>query len=205
MGVISGLLGIVDVGTDIPHTVGEWSVSHSADVQEYSASNTKAGKARVTGNRDWSGQYRAYGHTPAVMPGSTFSFIGSFTSARTTGASGEAICEQVEITWDIEAGTIIQHTCSFASNGALTIGTVSDPGLDTVVPDEVPSSIGTKVQIAPVAASPSFVELPDVRTITLTITRANASYVSSSTAGETKRVAGVWDFVCAIGIYTDDA
>ena len=200
MGRLSGIHGIVDG----EHTVGEWRITHTADTVPYSASNTKQGTARLDGNLDWSGSYQAFGHTPAVMPGDSFTFKGSMSVDRLTGATGTAICDQVEIRWDIEAGSIIDHTTTFSADGTLTVGTITDPGLDTVVPNP-PSSIGTKVELAIKAGSPSFVELPDVRTITMTITRANVSFISSSTAGQTQRDIGPVDISLAISIYTDDA
>lgn len=198
MGVLSGIGGAVD-GRG---TIGEWRVNHSSDTQQYVSSNTKQGTGRVIGNKDWSGTYNALGHTPQTMPGDAFTFTGSLDG--TNGVTGAAICDQVEITWDIEAGAIISHVVTFSSNGALTEGTAA--ASDSTVPDP-PSSIGTKVEVADVVmppASPAYVEVPDVRTITLTISRANPSYVSSSTAGETKRVAGPIDVQVRINVYTDD-
>lgn len=196
MGVISGIAGLVDGKTHVRN----WSINSSADLQRIVASNTKGGSTRLAGNKDWSGSYAAFGHTPATMPGDSFTFEGGIDLVN--GAQGPAVCNEVEIVWDIESGAAIMHTVSFESNGALVLGPVTVTA-DISVPNP-PSSIGTKVQVADPAASPSFAELTDVRTITLRITRDNQSYVSSGTAGQTQRKSGNLDFALSISIYTDN-
>ncbi len=195
MSVISGVGGAVNTIS----TVRTWRINSEADLQAFVASNTKAGTGRLAGNKDWNGQYTAYGHTPIKMPGEAFAFVGNMSNGK--GASGTAIVDSVEIVWDIEAGAPIAHTVSFSGNGALTLGAAAaaDESVLTVL-----SSIGTKVELAPVLATPVYIELLDIRTITLTITASNQSYVSSSTAGETKRTEGNIDATLAISVYSDD-
>lgn len=195
MSVIKGFGGAVD-GVD---TVRNWKIASSQDLQRYVASNTKGGSARLAGNGDWNGTYDSYGFLPDKMPGDSFTFGGSLDG--TNGVTGEAMVKEVVIVVDVEAGTIISHVATFESNGALTLGAVA--ATDVTVPSP-PSSIGCKLELSEVLATPSFSEVNDVRTMTLTITRSNAPYVSSSTAGGTKRVAGNWDFTFNYTVYEGD-
>lgn len=195
MGTISGMKGAVDGA----HSVRNWSITSTAALQAAVASNTKGGTVTLPGNTDWSGNFGAYGHTPAVLPGEIFTFSGSIDG--TKGAAGSAIVDQVVITIDIEAGAIISHTVNFSSVGALTLGNVAVADATTPNP---PSSIGCKVELATPAGSPSWVELDDVRVITITLTRSNVAYVSSGTAGANSRVLGNLSATVAITLYTDD-
>lgn len=195
MSVISGILGAVNTIS----TVGKWSISYKADTQAYVASNTLGGTGRIAGNGDWSGSYDALGHTPAVLPGAAFAFLGTIDNVK--GASGTAIVDKVEINWDIEGGKPISHTVTFSSNGALTLGAAVVT--DATIPNP-PSSIGTKVELGTVVTSPVFTELTDVRTIRLTLSNDNKSYVSSGTAGQTKRTKGNFDCDFAISVYAGD-
>jgi len=195
MAVLAGVAGAVDGS----NAIRVWSVSTTNDLQAYVHSGTQQGTGRLAGNGDWSGNYTAYGHTPDVMPGETFTFTGSIDG--TNGATGSALVESVEIAWDIEAGTIIQHVVNFASNGALTLGAAA--ATDVVVPDP-PTSIGCKLTLAAPAATPAFSEVTDIRTMTLTITSSNPSYASSTTAAATKRLRGNIDFTFTFSVYEDD-
>lgn len=195
MSVLSGTKGIVN-GTD---TIRKWSINAIADMQAYIASNTKQGTVRVAGNKDWTGTYDAYGHTPVRMPGDTFAFVGSIDELE--GVAGQAIVDEVKIEWDIEAGAIIQHTTSFSADADLVFGPAV--ATDVTVP-VVFSSIGTKIEMAEAIVTPVFTEIIDVRTITLTLTRSNQSYVSSATAGSTRRVKGNLDYTVDYSLYEAD-
>lgn len=195
MTVLSGIAGAVDA----VNTVGRWEVATTADIQKYIASNTKKGPVRIDGNKDWNGSYQAYGATPVKMPGDAFTFTGSIDE--TDGATGLVIVDQAEITIDIETGAVISHVVSFSGNGALTLGAAA--ATDVTTPDN-PTSIGCKVELGTMVAVPVYTELDNVRTITITFTAENPSYVASGDAGQTKRVAGNIDATIAISIYVDD-
>ncbi len=197
MGAITGKAGAVD-GAAI---VRNWNISETADTQAYVASNTHGGTGRLPGNVDWSGAYDAYGHTPANMPGAGFTFTGSIDG--TEGVVGLAIVDQVVITCDIEGGGILSNVTNFSANGVLDpTGAVASDTPD-VIP---PSAIGCKVELdeAYTTGTPVWVEVTDVRTWTLTLTSANPSYVSSSTAGQTKRNIGNLDATMSYTVYDDD-
>lgn len=197
MGVLSGIAGAVDgIGT-----IRTWSVETSAAIQRMIASNTKGGPIRLAGNKDWSGNYAAYGHTPLKMPGDIFTFHGSLEGAK--GIEGSAIVEAAEIVIDIEGGLPIAHTVDFAAMGALDLAAekaVSDSLDPAVFP-----AIGRKVQIGTVVADPDYSDIPNVRTITLRFSAENPSYVSSGTAGHLKRLKGNVDAGLSVSVYEGDA
>lgn len=185
MGVISGMGGSVNG----QNTVRQWQINHSAANQEFRASNTLKGTGRKGGYVDWTGSFTFYGAKPSVMPGEDFTFEG-YGAAK---ASGEAIVESIQIEAPIEDGGIIHGTVNFAANGELTL----DAG--TAVDDSDPVTVsavaaGAKLDNTPVA---------DVRSWSLTISAANKPYRSSSTAGQTKRLAGPIDATASINVYTD--
>ncbi len=180
-------------------TVRSWSVTTLKQLVPYHASNTQQGTGRIAGNGDWSGSYSGLGHTPAIFPGDTFTFTGSIDAV--LGVTGAARVESIEIVIDIEGGNPIEYTVNFASNGALTRGAAV--ATDVSVPNP-PSSIGTKVQLGTLVTTPVYTELSDVRTVTLTFTKALPEYASSGTAGETKRVDANLDLTVSIAVYTED-
>ena len=195
MAVLSGIAGAVD-GINTART---WTITHSADSQAFVASNTLEGTIVLDGNLDWSGSYTAYGHTPVRMPQDSFTFTGSIDG--TNGAAGEAICDSVEIVNDIEPGALIAHTVNFSRNGALTLG--ASVAVDVTTPD-VPTSIGTDVQVGTAVAAPVYTPLTDVRGWTLTITADNKPYVSSDTAGGNLRLPGNISATISVPVFEDD-
>ncbi len=193
--VLGGSAGAVN---DVD-TVGNWSVTSTADLQAVIASNTKKGTVLLDGNTDWSGSWVAYKGTPDYKPGDTLTFTGSIDG--TNGATGSVMVDSIEIVIDIEAGGVITATVNFSGNGALTLGAAA--ATDATTPDP-PTSIGTKVELGTMVAVPVWTEVDDVRTVTLTLTRDNQAYVSSSTSGATKRIAGNWSATVAMTVYEDD-
>ena len=178
-------------------TARGWQVTYNAATQKGVASNTKGGPARAAGNTDWKGSYTAYGHTPSVWVGEKFTFLGSEDGA--VGVSGAAIVDTISMTIDIEGGTIIGYTVNFSANGALTLNAaavVADATLPTIY-----SAVQRKVQIKATSEGAAFADIDDVRTVTLNFSAENKSYVSSSTAGATKREAGNIEATISISIY----
>jgi len=195
MGVLSGIGGAVDGEA----CVRTWTIATTADVQNAVCSASKQGTIVIDGNEDWSGSFTQYGHTPNRMPQDSFTFTGSIDGSN--GAVGTAIVDSVEITIDIEAGAIIGIVTNFSGNGAVTLGAAV--ASDSTTPDPA-TSIGCKVEVGTMVGSPVWTEITDVRTVTITITADNQSYVSSSTAGKTKRTAGNISAAIAVTVYEDD-
>ena len=196
MSVISGIKGAVN-GID---TVGKWSITTKADTQAYHASNTRGGPVRLPGNTDWSGSYDAKGGAPAVIPGETFAFVGQLDSGLT--AEGQAIVDRITININVEGGGVVGHTVTFSAAGDLSTG--STPVSDTTDPAGI-TAIGTTVEIVTPGGSDSDLEsIADLRTITLTLSSDNKPYVTSDTAGGTRRVAGNFNLELSLTVYLDD-
>jgi hypothetical protein len=181
MAVIGGINGVVNGKTN----VAEWSIDYTSDDQGYSSSSTKLGTVVLAGNKDWNGSFRAYGNPPvALKPGSAFAFTGNMGNGK--GAVGASMVSRVVVTIDIEGKRPIGYTCDFGANGALTLGVAT--ATDVVVPTAHVGALA-KVLYGAVGVTAA-TEIVDVRSVTITLAAANVSYVSSSTASETKRVQG---------------
>lgn len=195
MAVHSGIAGAVDGAA----VVGNWSITHNADLQTVMASGGNGAAIVLDGNVDWNGTYKAFGHTPAHMPGEAITFLGSIDG--TNGAAGTGIVESITIVNNIEIGVPIEHTVNFARNGALTLG--ASAATDVAIPDP-PTSIGTDVQIGTAVGVPVYSAITDVRGWTLTLSASNPAYVSSDTSGGNLRLAGNISGTIAVPVYEDD-
>lgn len=195
MTVLSGIRGAVNGAA----TVRKWSINTSAEVQAFAASNTRGGMVRCPGNYDWTGQFAGYGHTPPMMPGQSFSFLGSIDGQ--VGASGIAIVDRVDVALDLEHVRPIQWTCNFSGNGVLEYGVAVVADASTV---DAPNSIGCKLQLGTLADPAVYSDLSDVSTVQLSIRSQNRAYRSSSTAGQTLRLAGNIDWSMSAAVYCSD-
>lgn len=175
---LTGKLGAVNGVSEIAN----WQVSGQADLKEIFASSSKGAPITLDGNKDWSGSYKSYGHTPPVMPGEAFTFTGSVDGSK--GATGAAIADSITVTVNIAAAAPIEFTTQFSGNGALTLGAAV--ATDVTAPNP-PSSKGCKV--ATYNGTTETV-LDNITDFTFTITAANQTYVNSSTNGLVKRLAG---------------
>lgn len=210
MGVLTGIGGHIAKGTHpgggnevlIP-CVRTWGITHSAALNEAVCSATRGGRMRIDGNKDWTGQFTGYGALPIIMPGDAFWFAGAITGsgASAIGAAGPVRCESVTISWDIEGGRPIEHTVTFGADGELTLGTITVPP-DTSVPEGL-SARGKKMELAPHPFT-NFTAVDEVRTMTLTLTRANVAYVASATSGWTGRKMGNFDCTIEATLYAKD-
>lgn len=194
----SGKFGVVDGQT----TVRNWNVSESQSAQAFVASNTGGATGRRRGVKDWSGGFSQFGGTPLVMPGEVLTFKG-FTAPDNDVSGvgktyeGDAIIDQIVVSWNWETGGIIATDYTFSGNGELTKAT--DTVVDTTDVD-VPESCGTIVKTAIVypAGVPTWIELVKLVSAQLTITAANQTVINSSTANWTERKAGVIDWAVSI-------
>lgn len=201
MSVIGGYNGNIWHGSTELGCVGRWSLQHTSQLGEYVCSASRGAKLRVSGNKDWTGSYEALGYQPAIMPGDAFTFEGSI-DGEDVGASGTAIVDSVSITADRESAAPIIHVVNFSANSELAL---SCSGASVaLVPIPYPSS-DTKIEVAEGPTYASFADVPDVRSWTLTISRANPAYVSSGLPGQTQRVIGPLDCMLSFGFYADDA
>jgi len=196
MGALNGIAGAVN-GVN---TVRTWDIATSADIQKLIASNTKGGPARLIGNEDWRGSYKAYGHTPILLPGYAGAFLGSFDGAN--GVSGDIVVDRATINIPIEAGGPIEHTVDFSGNGALDFGAAV---VEDETDPEIYTSIGCKVMLGTVANPAVWTkEVDNVRAVSLVLNADNVKYVSSGTGGKTKRLPGNIDASLSISVYEGD-
>ncbi len=186
MSVISGIGGLASAGGVSIPLIRTWQIaSKKANLSEVFHASTKGASEQVLGNKDWNGSFTCYGGLPVALPGEALVFLGSIEG--TVGATGTAIVDSVDISADIEGGKPQEHTVNFSGNGALTLGAAvaADPAVSLA-----PTSIGCKVELGTVITTPVWTAVTDVRNWKLTLSRANSSYGSSSTAGLIQRVKG---------------
>lgn len=204
MSVVSGKDGAVDA----IDSVGRWNISSSADMPAIIASNTKGGPVRLAGNKDWTGLYKAFGHTPLKFPGDIFTFTGKMDVKSggpdtVIGVQGSCMVRQAVIVVDVEAALAISHEVSFEADAALTYLDNITLFSDVTIPAPF-TSISMKVEVSDPLATPVFGDVSDIRVVTLTLTRNNPSYVSSDTAGQTRRSVGNFDVELAYSAYQAD-
>ena len=201
MGAHSGRFAVID-GVD---TVESWSANILSAPQAYIASNTKGGTGRVPGVMDWNGSFNQRGGSPVHMPGDLFDFKG-YTAPNTDilgvdGAyyEGEAIIDQVQITWNWTTGEPIAIVSNFSGNGEVEEG--SDITTDVTDP-AVLSPTGLRFTLGADEESGSDDDLCTSQA-QLTITAANPSYVNSCTNNWTRRKAGPIDFSGSLTMHND--
>ncbi len=207
MGIHSGKFGVVNGQS----TVRNWSVSETADVKQYVASNTRGGSGRQVGNKDATGNFGRYGGLPILLPNDTFDFQGYTAPADDTeGGNGPiyqlpAIVDQVAITWNWQAGDIISHAVNFGLRGQTGPFEQLSDGIytDETAPD-VPSVIGLVPLVSTLGGSSGFDPIECVLNATLTLTAAIQTFVNSCTSGRVGRTAGNIDWSLAIAVQGDD-
>lgn len=200
MGLHSGKFGVVNGAS----TVRNWSITDSESLQAYVASNTLFGTGRRRGVQEWSGSYSFYGHTPPVMPGDLFSFLG-YTAPNDdvsgTGMrySGQAMCENVNVNWSWQDGAIINGDVNFQGH----LGLTSEDGAeitDETVP-VVPLIALGKIEYSKDDGS-TWTEWTNLLSASLTLSCSVQAYVNSSTvvssALTTGRKSGPFDWTLAV-------
>lgn len=193
MGAKSGRFGLVNGKS----TTTKWSINQTSSSQSFVASNTRGGTGRTGGPQDWTGSYEGLGHTPGVMPGEYFDFLGltgpdsGVEGEAGVAYSGNAIVESVSITWNWETNQAISYSVSFGGNGQLEEVTQAAADGSQVAVFETKGCIFTFD-----GDTPDF----GLTTATLTITAANQTYVDSSTGGWTKRSPGPIDATLSVTI-----
>lgn len=182
MGVYSGKFGAVD-GIS---TVRQWNINDSMQPQRYAASNTRWGKGSQPGVNEWSGGFSIFGHTSPVMPGDQFSFLG-YTAPNDgiSGAgirySGEALVQQLQLSWNFQGGEILNGQVSFNGHLDLAIEPTGAAIDDVLAPPTVPPIVNTKIQLSSAAPWTTFEDWTNVAQAQLTISCELKSFTNSST------------------------
>jgi hypothetical protein len=193
MGVHSGKWGVVNGKS----AVRNWQVNKISSPKKAVASHTRGGPLRKRGIFDWSGSYGAYGKQPLILPGQNFAFAGY--CAPNNGVeggtgdvySGQAIVDSVAMTWNFEAADILSHTVNFSAyNSPLAEST-------GVYADETDPELTTAISLGITAEGET---IANIKSVTLTLTSENKTYVNSSTNGWTYRDPGTIDATLAITV-----
>jgi hypothetical protein len=197
MGVFTGHLGAINGISNVRN----WTIEETSDPKVAVSSATRRGTSRKSGVKSWTGTFSQYGGNPSYMPGDILPFVGyrnSSTDIRNTAgirSTGDIIIDSVAITWNWNTNEIISMVSNFSGDGALAHASGAGVIDATIADNKTPC--GTNVLLDEVV-------LPDVLTATLTLSMANQSFVSSSTACWTKRKRGAaLDFTLAIIQYNE--
>lgn len=195
MGVHGGKFAAIDG----KRSVRQWTVNDGHTPAKGIASNTLNGPMRRPGVQDWTGNYNAFGAQPELMPGDPFSFIGYTAPDNDVSGvgqtyAGDALVENVVISWNYQNGELISHVVNFGGHLALVSGSSSVE--DTSDPDAF-EVCGTKLQWAP-ALTGVYVDLDNILSMQLTLSCALQTYVNSSTLCWTGRKPGPIDWTLAI-------
>ncbi len=172
-----------------------WQLGRKARPQTFVDSGTGGGTGRRSGNADWSGTIDCNGAVPAYLPGDDLPFCGSLDGS--TGVSGDAIVDQVAITWDLAAAKVIQHTIAISGNGPLSEGTAAAGSAGVALPQH---SKDLQVLLADPGGS-TWTPLAHVQQATLTLRAANVAYVEN---GIVYRRRGNLDWSLAVPLLIDD-
>lgn len=191
--------------------IRNWSLNDLAETKEFACSATQGRRGRRAGIEDFNGSFEQYGGTPTLMPGECFTFEG-FTGpdAVDCGPSsgdgniytGEAIIDQVAITWNWEASEEIMIASSFSGNGPLTIE--NGEILDEETPIILPTTGSKGFFISSDGSVGNEAELCGIKSATLTFTADNTTYANSCTDGQRERNPGIGDWSLALNVDGDD-
>lgn len=206
--LVTGIEGRVHTAGGAYANTGVWNIDPSDAVLKKITSATRGAAVRLKGNEDWSGSFMAHGTAPTVLPGDQFVFEGVTTGDATAGAAhvvtGTARCNSLVAVIDYVSGEPISHVISFQSDGTLAYsdaGTIElDDPLDAsafVVPDGSVHPVKfTKMPLVPAWAG----ILPDVQTVTITLTADNPARITSSTSGVVRHDRGTPDATVSIAV-----
>lgn len=200
MGRVTGKEGAINgVGC-----VRVWDMDASQIGGRFSGSCAAGVVDRILGAKDWTGRYGAYGHTPTVMPGEAFAFVGSIDGS--VGVYGTAIVESVRISVEIpqeedQEPKPINHVVTFKANGALTKGAAVASDITIANP---PNPGDLKFQYATPAGSPSWTTLSEVYSAMILFSCRNPTYKPGSSVYQTYRLAGNLDAHVELACQADD-
>lgn len=159
------------------NTMARWRLVDSADDGAWSASNIPGGVGRAETLRRVRVYYTAYGHTPAVFPGETLSFVGNVDGSN--GVSLSTICRRVVIRGNMEAPNpyIIHEAELWNAGTTVTYGAAA--ASDATTPKVYPS---IDMRVAYYQA-PAWVNENDVAEAALEFISETREYASTDTNG----------------------
>ncbi len=191
-GPYSGKFGVVDGQS----TVRDWSINDAMDPKKYVASNTKFGQGSRRGVESWDGNFQHYGHTPLVLPGEQFSFLGYGSPINRSGGAGfryagDALVETAVINWNWAGGDILSVQVNFKGHLNLTEqGSSGAQIFDQTIPT-VPVVACTKIEYS-TDDGVTFTEWENLVTAALTLSSKLVEYVDSSTVVDDSGTCRIW-------------
>lgn len=197
MGVHGGKFAIVN---GVPG-MRNWTVTENRPAAKAVNSATRNGTARRAGPANWSGSFAQHGHTPPVMPGESFSFIGYTSPTNDVSGSGQtysgtARVSNVVITWDWAAAAIISMVTNFTGHLALANGTGSyADSTDPVLPEMCGLAV---------TWGDADTVIANLTQAVLTISSALQTYTNSSTACWQGVLGGPIDWTLALTQQDDE-
>lgn len=190
-GPYSGKFGVVN-GIE---TVRDWSINDGHTPNIFSASNTLWGVSQARGVEFWDGSFNHYGHTPVVLPGELFQFIGygaptNHYSGNGWRYVGNAMCESAVVTWDWGAGGILSVVENYKGHLNLTEqGSVGASVSDQSVPT-IPHVACTRIDYS--ADGSAWTTWDNLVQAVLTLTCELQEYVNSSTVVDDSGTCRIW-------------
>lgn len=208
--LVTGIQGRVHVAGSAYANTGVWNIDPSDAVLKKITSATRGAAVRLKGNEDWSGSFVANGTLPTVLPGDQFVFEGVISGDGGIGAAdfvvqGTARCSELVVTVNFVSGEPISHAVSFQSDGTLTYTENTQVELAGALDADafvVPVGAVQKVTYTAMPAAPGSIDtvLPDVQTVTITLTSNNVPRITSSTAGVVLHDRGTPDATVSIAV-----
>lgn len=196
----SGKHGVVALTATGVNHVRNWNLNWNYALEDRVHSASASGHERFAGVEDWNGSFAGFGGAPPVFPGDEVAlklFCGPSDGVwGHTGKVwvGNAIIDNIAITWNWQPNNSLSWTANFSANGCLTdeegeyYDTTSQTCLAkmcSLLPYYLDDCTGTGV---------AYTEWPNVESAVLTISAANIPYINSSTDCCTYRRAGIIDW-----------
>lgn len=176
-------------------------IAESPEVRYYSG--TKFGPQRVAGNVEYTGSFQAYGASPPLFVGDSFTAL--MYAAPTNGVPCSpgcavivpAIVDTLTITWNwTPENRTVSYNIGFSLNGSPSEDTSFDDDCDDELFCDNPCDL--ELVIKDPCDNNSVVEFCNLTQAVLTFTASNQTYGNSSTNCEQRKVPGNLDFTLAI-------
>lgn len=170
--------------------VRNWQINETQTNPKAVHSASLGGTQRRTGVSSWTGSFSCYGHSPQMVPGSSYSFEGygapiNDISGSGSKYSGTIFVNQVAITWNWASGEVLAHTINFDGHLTLTINDSATVTEDTE-PAIISSVCGTKITYG----TGNGTNWGNLTQATFTMMNPSVAYVNSSTNCGTGRLNG---------------
>lgn len=198
--------------------VEKWGMSMTDELYEYICSDSNGAPTRLSGARDWSGNWNAIDHwprntssgAPLILPGQTFQMRGVVKTV--SGATndrlfyGDVFCTEIKVDWNLENNAPLMYTLAYEGIGAPT-GVANREAIGSPTAQANPARsgdcLGKGIGLVPVESSATETNF-EITQMSLTVRAAKADYISSETAPYRGRVKGAFDMEASATIVFAD-